>query len=833
MDAEEFHRANLPSGTLTLLCIRKAGSSSSLDNLIQDCSAIQIEAWPDHTLFWFASAHQALIFGYSAVTSDPDRLSAGVSTGDTIAEPQIQRIVAEAVGAADLTEPGQILVALSTQELTRAELDSDLCFALLGSRELETGIKSLLFLLINPSKESERPRAGYSKRWNPREFVGRRSEIDHLVHAFEATRFVNVSGPTGVGKTTLAARVAAEFQDDALSIVVWVELEDVQRSSLVLHRIAAVLEISYRQEATLLEQIIKNIGERELFFVLDAIDNVQESILEVVETILESCPNVSFLTTSTRRRRSKSAESLVLNGLEFPSPHEPLRRILDYEATQLFVRLAQKSDPSFEITDSIVEEIAYILDSVEGSPWAILIATNSLHVLTPRQILARLRDDPFAFLVDRNLPKQTIHATLAAALSTLNPWALHLFKRLWVFQGSFDAAAVDEICTDEKLPSQAILDSLGALSDAHLTVPSQRGKSSRSFRLNQIVREYSASFATREDRRFLQARMTKYLQTKEERFWSSSLGTDSQALDEFDRAYEDLRKGWIERAKLAESSNEAVATIVRCANFWIQKLYFAEGLALVRQIANEAVAHNTVKFCSLLNVGAWCALNLADYPSAEMLLRAAFRVARERNSQEDQAKILNSACGLFSDTGRLRTSLRCARAALSIYEGLGDQAAQKIMKSNLAGILGQLNRLEEARLLLTESRSPEGQAPVWSDVSLLGNLADLDVKQSNWQQCRADLLSACDLAQTFPHMSILPSLHLTACAMCEGQGRLVDLSILVEATWKLIDHFGFTLSPKRQRLLDSFSSLAGRCQPSPKDSWSHQMPYTILYQILE
>jgi predicted ATPase len=120
---------------------------------------------------------------------------------------------------------------------------------------------------------------------------------------------------------------------------------------------------------------------------------------------------------------------------------------LDGDAVELFVARAQARQPSFVLADAnaaVVREIVRLLD---GLPLAIELAAARLAVLSPAQLLERLRDR-FRLLTGHT-SAESRQATLKAAIdwswNLLAPWEQGALAQCSVFQGGFNLDAAEAI----------------------------------------------------------------------------------------------------------------------------------------------------------------------------------------------------------------------------------------------------------------------------------------------------------------------------------------------------------------------------------------------------
>ncbi|HWD37721.1 MAG TPA: NACHT domain-containing protein, partial [Fimbriimonas sp.] len=475
-DSQRFQSPEM-TGTLTVACVRGSDPMIDVSRVLLASGAVNVESKGVETLAWFQSARKALRVAVGLVESSPDGLSAGIATGDIENDLAGLRLIEEAEGASGLCEAGQILVTLGTQELVRNSLKANESFSDIGTRPLgASAVPTRLFILIAPGLRSDGSAGNVSRGWNSTRFIGRRREIDEIIRLLEESRLVTIYGPSGIGKSSLAARIAVEVQDQFAEGSIWLDLATVRRSGVVLHRIAQGLDIHSLHEATLFDQIVRRIGEKNVLLIFDSVDHVQDELSPLLEPLIQRCLNVAVLVTASRRCATPSESAFALGGLDMPTGAEPPEAMLEYDAVRCFVEAARSVEPGFTIDSENAGAIASIADAVDGSPLGIQMAASRIAILTPHQILTRLRKDPLTFLGDGNRASSAIENGMRATLLLLSPTAQKLFARLNVFHGPFSAESIEAVCTDKELPKDAVLSSLRELVEVQFV---QRYKATR------------------------------------------------------------------------------------------------------------------------------------------------------------------------------------------------------------------------------------------------------------------------------------------------------------------------------------------------------------------
>ncbi|MFC8818007.1 regulator [Streptomyces sp. A144] len=287
-------------------------------------------------------------------------------------------------------------------------------------------------------------------------FVGRAPELAELVRALDTGRLVTVTGTGGVGKSRLAARVAARRSPRH---GVWrVELAPVRDEEFVDYAVVEALGLVDHTTRLPRETLLAHLAERELLLVLDGVEHVVEACASLTAELLGRAPGLRVLAVG-RRPLDVPGERVV--------PLAPLR---PEEAVELLaVRAGQRLAGAGYGDDALGEdreEVRELCLRLDGIPLAIELAAGRLGALSPRQMLQRL-DDRFRILTGGDRTALPRHRTLRTAIGwsheLCTPAERLLWARLSVFTGSFDLEAAEYVCSGDGLPADEVLDVLSAL----------------------------------------------------------------------------------------------------------------------------------------------------------------------------------------------------------------------------------------------------------------------------------------------------------------------------------------------------------------------------------
>jgi predicted ATPase len=325
-------------------------------------------------------------------------------------------------------------------------------------------------------------------------FVGRVQERAGLIAQLSEYPLVTVTAIGGIGKTRLAQQVAQELAPGYPDGVHVAELASVDDPALAAEQVAALFPLGSADRPAI-ERLVGFLRTRRLLLVLDNCEHLMAPVAELAAAILARCPGVSILATS-REALGVAGECVFrLRPLPVPTRLDGLSadEAIRYDAIHLFVERAAAAVPDFVFDDEAVPAIAAICAQLDGIALAIEMAVPRLRVLSLAQVAERLRDSLNVLAIpDRTTAPR--HRTLRAMLDwsyTLLPVGEQtLLRRLSVFAGAVDFAAVQAVAGDDDAAETAVLDDLTGLIDKSLVVV-DRSPGAMRYRLLETVRHYA------------------------------------------------------------------------------------------------------------------------------------------------------------------------------------------------------------------------------------------------------------------------------------------------------------------------------------------------------
>mgnify|MGYP001222984970 CR=1 FL=1 len=319
------------------------------------------------------------------------------------------------------------------------------------------------------------------------ELIGRDHAVARVRELLGAGRLVTLTGPGGVGKTSVAV-AAARSLVDAFPDGVWlVDLATWDGSGDAAEPVLAALAVpdapgETRPAADRLAAVLR---ERRTLLVLDNCEHVIEPVAGLVAALLAAAPGLHVLATGREPLRLRGEARWEVPPLEVPDTDDP-ERLAACPAVRLFAARADLDG------DADVGAIAEVCRRLDGIPLALELAATRVPALGVAELAARLQvpRDRFGLLGrgPRDAParQRTLAAVIDWSWRLLGDAERAVLRRLAVHVGGCTLEAAEAVCAGDGVDRAEVLDLLAGLVDRSLVV---RGDGPR-FRLLESVAAY-------------------------------------------------------------------------------------------------------------------------------------------------------------------------------------------------------------------------------------------------------------------------------------------------------------------------------------------------------
>ncbi|HYB15087.1 MAG TPA: hypothetical protein VEF71_06415, partial [Streptosporangiaceae bacterium] len=364
----------------------------------------------------------------------------------------------------------------------------------------------------------------------PNSFIGRERDLAELARLLGEVRVLTLSGPGGIGKTRLAIRLARDVISGSASLHeqgrsangsgaasvngavtpneaatangsgagtangAWIgngvlagtgaavgpgagaDLDEAWLVDLadghgqIANRVAATIGVREEPGVSLAQTLAEALRSRHMLLVLDTCEHQVGDCATLVQLLLARCPWLRIIATSREPLRVRGETIWRVQPLELPPDDVVGDELADHEAIRLFAVRAAGARPGFTLTRENMPSVARLCRTLDGIPLGIELSAARVRALSLEQIADRLRDR-FQLLDsgDRTAPprQQTLRATVDWSYELLDEAEQTLLRRLAVFSG-WNLDMAEQVCSDDAIPADAVLDLLISLIDKSL-----------------------------------------------------------------------------------------------------------------------------------------------------------------------------------------------------------------------------------------------------------------------------------------------------------------------------------------------------------------------------
>ncbi len=324
--------------------------------------------------------------------------------------------------------------------------------------------------------------------------IGRADAIESLREELSRHRLVSVVGPGGIGKTTVALRVAEALLLNYAHGVRFVDLAPVTDPGYFSAAVVSALGLTLHS-GDQISALVAYLRDRQMLIVLDTCEHVIEEAALFAEQVMRGAPNVVLLATSRQPLRASGERLYRLLPLRRPPDTAGLTaaEALEFPAVQLFVDRCAAGSQGFELSDEDVPVVADICRCLDSIPLAIeLLATrfdafglNGLSLILNNR--CRLLNQSRRTILARH---RTLGTALDWSYERLPTLESTILRRLSVFAASFTLDAANDLVEDDEITAADVIGGVHELVEKSLLSADVSGTITR-YRLLHTTRAYA------------------------------------------------------------------------------------------------------------------------------------------------------------------------------------------------------------------------------------------------------------------------------------------------------------------------------------------------------
>jgi predicted ATPase len=322
--------------------------------------------------------------------------------------------------------------------------------------------------------------------------IGRSRELAALAELLNQHRLVTVSGPGGVGKSSLVKAYLESLGTQTQGRWVYADLSVTADPDVVPYLIAQSLRLPISGVQTAVPALLAALGELSSVVVLDSAEHLLGSVGTLVDAILERAPGISVCVTSRVPLKRTGERVLRVEGLELPDPKSTAKDLSACGAVALFAEEARLVHQSFQLTADNQHQVAEICRQLDGMPLSIKLAAGRIPMFGISGLLQRV-SERLRLLVSTGAEAGNRHQSLRATLDwshgLLLPEQQEVFHRLGVFSAGFTLPLAVAVARDLGRRDWEVEDIVAVLVDHSLVMAD--GADKPRYRLLTIAQDYA------------------------------------------------------------------------------------------------------------------------------------------------------------------------------------------------------------------------------------------------------------------------------------------------------------------------------------------------------
>jgi predicted ATPase/DNA-binding winged helix-turn-helix (wHTH) protein len=326
------------------------------------------------------------------------------------------------------------------------------------------------------------------------ELIGREAAVNDIGAMLRESPVLTLVGAGGIGKTSLAIRVAREYGHAFPGGVRYVELAPVGEPQQVALAAAQACGVRVAGDAASAACLVEGLAHQQCLVVFDNAEHVVAAVAELADALAPLFPAVTVLVTSREPLRIACESIYRVEPLDVvASDDASLEHLQACPAVQLFMRRAHALGCGVGTDERSMRLVGVICQRLDGIPLAIELAAARSAALGVAGVYEHL-DDRLQLLAggQRNaLPRhQTLRATFDWSYALLDAPSRKLFRRLGVFGGKFTFEAACAVAMDEDMAMAGVIAGISELTAKSLLNVEFENDVAR-YRLSESTRAYA------------------------------------------------------------------------------------------------------------------------------------------------------------------------------------------------------------------------------------------------------------------------------------------------------------------------------------------------------
>lgn len=368
---------------------------------------------------------------------------------------------------------------------------------------------------VESAIESPRQSAERRKRFETGAIVGRDDTIRETIDSLGSNVSLTITGPGGIGKTTVAKCAARALLAEGRPDPIWLDLSNGSEDEDIWPALARELGVGAGAQ-NLAEAALSALPRNTPLLVLDCCEHVIDRVGRFIRDIRSMGLATPILATSRETLRIRDERVIRLAPLGLPGANEHLdfASAGAYGALELFIRRARDMAGEYTLAETDVDAIRNIVRRLDGIPLAIELAVAHLSSFSPQDLDRLLQKDfDLVGLLPRDTPDrhQTLRNMIDWSYDRLEARDKTVLDQLSIFVGGADLDACLHVISGEGVSQNGLIEALARLVEKSLVI--RECASGRTlYRLLDTTRAHClAKLRSRGEEDRVLSRLTRYL----------------------------------------------------------------------------------------------------------------------------------------------------------------------------------------------------------------------------------------------------------------------------------------------------------------------------------
>ena len=635
-------------------------------------------------------------------------------------------------------------VNLDLPKLGLGKEGDDLSFRDLGERRLKDVIEPIrLFQVLSKDlREEFPPLKTLDARPNNlpiqlTSFIGREKEMKDVKYNLKLNRLLTLTGTGGAGKSRLSLQTGADLIDDFANGVWFVELAAVNDPEFLTAAIINSLGIKEELKKTPEETLTDHLRDKEILIILDNCEHLINACADLTERLLSSCPKLKIIATSRESLNCSGEQIFKIPALSHPDPNskDTPEQLTQYESVRLFIERALSVNPKFRVNNENAPALADVCSRLDGIPLAIELAAARIKTLSIEKIFERL-DDRFNLLTGGKrtaLPRQqTLRALIDWSYDLLTESEKIIWSRLSVFSGGWTLEAAEEICSDNTIKKNDIIDHLSELVEKSIIIYNE---SKERYNILETIKQYGREKLEYENEIF-QRHLDYYLYLAQRAEPELNRSDAKLWLDKLEADHNNFIIS-IEWSLSNENKEKGAVIATAFEQFWKIRGHYSTGIRLYENILqNQGELSKAIKGKLLLRIGVF-KFQQGDYEQTKIYCEESLSIGKEIGDKKVIAGSKNTLGNIASDQGNYEEAKKYFEESLDTKIEIGDKSGIAITLHNLGLLAFVKGDYEQAKKFNEDSLAIRKEIGDKHGISFsLQNLGHLALEKGYHEQAK-------------------------------------------------------------------------------------------------